>query len=398
MVSCAIDPSLKRKEVDGFKFPLGVYPIEPMLPVQGYTLHFEPADSDQGPEEWEAWPDRYVFDVVISAERVESLCRLLMSMLPSRVFPIVDFLGHDAYREVDPYMAYELVPIDLFTDGVRRFHDFFFEDGMCGFGAMCEEPFVYMFVDEHKIVTVRADPAMKDRIEKALKAFGLEEVADAAGADASSHEHRSVLITPPERNDLLGAEEIVERLRERWNLVLNIDPETNVDEDGKPLGITPWRIVVRVDSPKPDAGDTPQRPEKAGSTAREAAQTSQSSGTKLPEIMQRYAQVLLYADSLRAAEEAAQTQIENLLEAAANVDSGLGREAAASGKGKGQKRSSRDEPPPVEERDVMVVAAIRLDQEEFETLVGKRKGKSGVRSSGTVMKAEWLDESKPTER
>ena len=396
MIGCALDPKLTRKEVGDFKFPLGAYPIETMTPVAGYTLHFEPADSDNNPEEWEAWPDRYVFDIVVSTERLEPLCRLLFSMLPSRIFPIVDFLGHDAFREVDPYMAYELVPLDMFTDGIRRFRDFFFEDGMCGFGAMCEEPFLYMFIDEHKIVTIRVDPGMKDRIERVLKAFGLAEVEESAGSDAASHEHRSVLLVRPEHPDLLGAEEIVERLRERWNLVLNIDPETNIDEEGEPLGVTPWRIIVRVDSnvaPRADAPPlttedikTPSGPKSGGTPQRKP----------VPEFVQHYAHVLLYADSLRAAEETAQTEIEHLLASSpppsqtSQAAPSARRATPAAAGDEVEKVPYRAEAAAEQERDLLIVAAIRLDQADFDELAGKKKGRGGAKTAGKVVKTEWL--------
>ena len=342
MVGCEIDPSMTRHEVDGFKFPLGVYPVEKMMPKAGYTLHFEPADGDEHEAEWEAWPDRYVFDIVLSAERVEAFCKQLLEMLPGRVYPIVDLLGHDAYREIDPYMAYELVPFDHFVDGIRRFHQFFYEDGMAGFGAMSEEPFLYIFVDEHKIVTVRAEPSLKDRIEKLLKAFDLEACDDATGADGASHEHRSVLVTPADRPELLGPEEIVERLRDQWNLVLNIDPDSNVDEEGKPLGTTPWRVVVRV-----------ERGGAAGSRRK---------------ARERYAEVLLYADCLHVAEDAALSHVDKLV---------------------GNKK------PPID--DAVVVAADRLLDVQMNELLGeaKKKAKGSVPAptpvSGTVKRCNWIE-------
>lgn len=323
MVGCKVDESLKRVEVGGFAFPLGVYPVEEMSPRPGYTLHFEPADGDDDGEDWEEWPDRYVFDIVISAARVESLCRLLFAMLPGRVYPILDILGHDAHREVDPYIAYELVSLDNFLDGVRRFREFFYEDGLCGFGAMAEEPFLYVFVDEHKIVTVRAEPALKERIEKLLKAFDLEQIDEPAGADAASHEHRSVLSLPEDNPDMLGPEEIIERLRDDWQLLLNIDPDRNVDDEGTDLGPTPWRCIVRASFEK-----------------------------KPP----RYAEVLLIADCLRAAEDASLNAVENL----------VGKKAA----------EALD--------DLVVVATDRTTPEQFETLLGgkKRLAKPPVKSPG----------------
>ncbi len=246
MVTCMVDASLTRVKMGGLAFPLGAYPVETMTPKQGYDIIFEAADGDNEGE-WEEWPDRYVFDIVISAERVESLVRHLLSILPGRVYPILDILGHDAYREVDPYISYELVGLDRFTDTIRRFRGFFFEDGLVGFGAMSDEPFVYLFVDEHKIVTIRCQIEQRDKVEAILRAFDLEEVEKPAGADAALHEHRSVLVAPPENEEILGFEEIIEELRGHWQLLLNVDPESNVDDEGNELGITEWRLLARVE-------------------------------------------------------------------------------------------------------------------------------------------------------
>lgn len=314
---CEIDPSVERHVIDGFAFPLGVYPVEPMTPISGYTVAFEPADGgeddlgitgngidddadtnefssrSQGEEPGgiadpnrknkgstgnkpngnsgigpngglgsnggtgggggggEMWPDRYVYEIVVPANRLAPLCRALFSLLPPRVFPILEFLGHDEYREVDPYVSYDLIGLDRFLETVRRLRGFFFEDGLVGFGAMSEDPFVYLFVDEHKVVTVRVEPGAgpygSEALEKVLSAFDLEGVDAIAAADAATHEHRTVLLTPDNRTDLLNAEEIVEDLQDEWGLVLNIDPTSNLDDEGNPLGITPWRCIVRAE-------------------------------------------------------------------------------------------------------------------------------------------------------
>lgn len=266
-----------------------------MHPKPGYTVEFEPSDGGDGspagdrdgdtadePDKsgWEEWPDRYVFDIVITAERLEPLVRALLAMLPGRIYPILDYLGLDAYREVDPYISYELVGMERFIDALRRYRAFLFEDGLCGFGAMIDEPFLYVFVDEHKIVTVRAEPELKEKIEKVLHAFDLEPSEAPAGADSASHEHRAILATAEDRPDLLTVDEIVEQLRDEWRLVLNIDPETNLDEDGRELGITPWHSLIRLAA----EGD-----EKA-----------------------RYAECIVMADCLRAAEELALDAAEEL--------------------------------------------------------------------------------------
>jgi hypothetical protein len=342
MPRCRVDTSIERVEMEGFAFPLGVYPIEPVRPKPGYTITFEPADGDteaassQGasgigraggigggagagkeePEEeggglaeggeggegeggeWEEWPDRYVFDILVPATRVEALCRSLFAILPGRIFPILDVLGQDEYREIDPYVSYDLIGLERFLDALRRYSGFFYEDGLVGFGAMSEEPFIYVFVDEHKIVTVRAETSLREKVEAVLAAFDLEEINELVGADAATHEHRGVLDTPEDRRDLLNAEEIVEELRDDWRLVLNVDPESNTDDDGNDLGVTGWRCLVRHDWEIP--------PNEV-----EASKAAVKKGGK-PTIG-RYAEVYLTADRFREAEELAMQQFRKLL-------------------------------------------------------------------------------------
>jgi len=334
--------------MEGFTFPLGVYPIEPMTPVPhaGYTVTFEPADGESeggrggknneadalglggsaegdgggeagsggladledggreggggDPGDWEEWPDRYVYDILVPASRVESLCRTLFALLPGRVFPILDILGQDEFREVDPYVSYDLIGLERFLDAVRRFNGFFYEDGLVGFGVIAEEPFLYIFVDEHKIVTVRVETAFRDKVEAVLSAFDLSEVEEIAGADAATHEHRGVLDSPEDRPDLLNAEEIIEYLRDEWRLVLNIDPETNLDDDGEELGRTGWRCIVRHDWEIPQA-------------EADAAKAARKTGEK-PKIG-RYAEIMLTANCFRQAEDLALAEFKSQLPA-----------------------------------------------------------------------------------
>ncbi|MFQ5457704.1 MAG: hypothetical protein ACE5FC_04535, partial [Myxococcota bacterium] len=118
-------------------------------------------------------------------------------MLPGRIYPILDVLGSDAFREIDPYLAYEPVGVEKFYEGILEMGDWLFEDGMVGFGAMSLSPFIYIFLDEHKIATVRVETSAKERIEKLLAAFDLRPKEEIRGADAAEHEHRSVLLTKP---------------------------------------------------------------------------------------------------------------------------------------------------------------------------------------------------------
>lgn len=310
MPRIVIDKSLQRVVQDGFTFPLGVFPVETMKPRSGYVVEFEAADGGGGAEsdpeagadealaggqpdveipepeaeetgatinpsdDWEEWPDRFMYDVLIGADRLPALCRILFSILPSRVYPILDVMGHDDYREIDPYIAYDLVGMEKFYDALRSFGDWLFEDGMVGFGAMSVEPFFYVFVDEHKAVTIRAQLDLKEKVERILAAFDLEAVPDILGADSAAHEHRTILVSPEAESDSLTADDILDRLREQWLLQLNIDARANVDDEGKPLGITGWRCLLRCTSDKEDE-------------------------------LESYAEVLLSADCLETAERLA---------------------------------------------------------------------------------------------
>lgn len=331
---CRADPAIERLKVGGFQFPLGVYPVEEMVPKAGYTLLFEPSDADNGPgggeTEWEEWPDRYLFDAVISAERLRSLCLQIFSLFRGRVYPILDVLGQDDYREVDPYISYDLIGIDRYTDTIRRLKDFFFEDGLCGFGAMTEEPFFYVFVDEHKIVTVRAEPAMKEKLEKILHAFDLEEMAEPAGADSAAHEHRGVLDTPKDRPELLNHDEILERLRDEWRLLLNIDARTNVDDEGHELGVTLWRCEVRCWNDE----------------------------SELP----RYAEVLLAAGNMEDAEDSAVEAVEGL-------------------ETKGAESFG----------DVVVIRADRFKRERLQEFTKKKQTSQQLSEPGRIISARWLE-------
>lgn len=240
-----LDTSIERASVGSFDFPLGVYPVEPLEPKPGYVMDFEPADGGEDPGDWEEWPDRYVFDVVITAGRLRALCRTLFALLPGRVYPILDVLGNDAYREVDPYIAYDPVGIERFLDVLHDHGAWLFEDGLVGFGAMSDSPFVYVYLDEHKIVTIRVEAELKEAVEQALAAFDLTLNPDATGVDGASHEHRGVLMCPPDQPEMMTAEEIVEDLQDLWRLELNVDRAENRDDAGRDLGATGWRCLVR---------------------------------------------------------------------------------------------------------------------------------------------------------
>lgn len=311
MPTVQIDESVERRSSGAFRFPLGVYPIEPIESSPGFVSDFEASDGGEdqgvaadptGAGEWEEWPDRYMFDVLVSAERLPSFCRALFSLIPARVYPILDVLGNDAYREIDPYIAYDLVGVERFLDGFIHFGEWMLEDGLVGFGAMSMDPFFYVFVDEHKAVTIRVEVGLRETIRGLLESFDIEEVPEIMGPDAVQHEHRSVLLRTNDPRAGLHPEEIIEKLQDAWLLQLNIDTTANIDDDGKDLGVTPFRCVLRcVSTPSESdpAGDA--KPDEDGSPADGGPQTS----VPAPDAEIVYCETLLTSASYEAAESMA---------------------------------------------------------------------------------------------
>lgn len=331
MPRCQAKKSLKRVVLGDFQYPLGVYPIEDATPRPGYTVLFESADGDNEDGEWEEWPDRYAFDCVISSQRLPALIRALLAIMPGRIYPLLDVLGNDAYREVDPYVSYDLLGQDRFDDSLRRFKDYLLEDGFVGFGAMTEAPFLHLLVDEHKILTFRAETQFKDRVEKILAAFDLEQMEEPLGVDSTGHEHAAVLDMPQDQPELLSAEEIVEVLRDEWGLVINVDPDSNRDDDGEDLGITGWRCIARCQN---DDGEN-----------------------------RRYAEFLMTASCLREAEDLALEALEKL------------------------------KTPKISWDQAGLVVHDRVTAQELDQLLGKqpRAGKARKLETSEVVRSRWLD-------
>ena len=204
----------------------------------------------------------------------------------------------------------------------------------------------------------------------------LEPIEELLSADSATHEHRSVMETADDRPDLLTADEIVEVLRDEWRLVLNIDPETNVDEEGHDLGVTGWRCILLCDPPVPQA--TAGEGEDAGGEA-EDEPTPRSSKRRVVEPIAptkdpteeapaaRYAEVFLTADSYHAATDLALTALEALFE-----------------------KSGMEIDPETTPEPVMVIAD-RWNADDFVSAVEKATGQKPDMMESGAAHALWLN-------
>jgi hypothetical protein len=237
---CAVDPRLERVvTANGFQFPLGVIPAENAEPREGYRHEFETGQAD--------WPDCYLYDVVLSAEKTEPLVRDLLRLAPPRLVPILDVRGDDAYREMDPYLGLEELDREAIATMLTTARAFLFEDGHCGFGVVAEDPLFYIYVDDHKIVTIRCGLTEASEVEEVLEAHGIAGDSEPIGIDSVAHDHLDTLWTDDNRTDLLDFYGMLDTLRYEWGLELNIDPETNVDDDGRLLETTAWRVLILLE-------------------------------------------------------------------------------------------------------------------------------------------------------
>jgi hypothetical protein len=243
---------LQRVVIDGFALPLGIAPAPGQMrpPVQGYTVSYMAGQDDE--------PDTYSFHVVVSHERLAPIVHRAFELLPDHVYAIVEIGSRDAYRSTDVYIgqAEEPISIDEFRRVWDKYEPFLLEDGSIAAGANSEEPFIEVFVDQWKGLLIHVPLPMREEVESMLRDFGLEEVPQTwPTADATSNDEeetgeggqiRPVLDLTDETSP--DIDEMLLNLRHDWNLELNIDRESNVDEGGRKLGSTLWHAVVIVDS------------------------------------------------------------------------------------------------------------------------------------------------------
>lgn len=238
-----IRTDLERERLGEIAFALGLLPKDLPLPCEGYVVDYVTAEGDE--------PDGYHFHVTISHERLDEVLERLFQLLSGEVFPILELGSRDAYRAVDVWMAPEPITRTEFLRTWADYRGFLLEDGTVSAGANCDEPAVEIFVDHWKGISVHVPLMMRDDVEEILESFRLPELSEPwLGTDEDEPlemESRPILdISEP---DLPDVEDVLMDLRELWRLELNVDPQANVDDAGRSLGITLW-YVLAVLSPR----------------------------------------------------------------------------------------------------------------------------------------------------
>lgn len=242
---------LQRHSLSGFQLPLGLEPTEAIAPREGYTVESIPGDDDA--------PETVRYSVACSFEKVAPLLRDLFELLPDEVYPVVESISNDAYRPLDIFSARATIEFDDFLEVWNEYEQVILEDGAVGAGAQSDEPYMEVFLDAWKVITVQVPEEMRDEVERLLAVHEVEQVEHTWPPEvAERHDPpllvREILLVDSE--DSPDLDEIIFQLREAWELELEVDPEDNVDDKGRRLGRTLWRVIAVVRSPD---GEEPPR-------------------------------------------------------------------------------------------------------------------------------------------
>jgi hypothetical protein len=232
---------LKRAVIDGFALPLGIAPGPIKVPTAGYTVGYSDGKGED--------PDTYSFYAVVSHERVGPLTRRAMQLLPETVYGIVEISSRDAYRPVDVYIGEDEILLRRFLTTWRQCEPILLEDASIAAGANSESPFVELFLDQWKGLSIIVPLSMRGDVESILDEFDLAEVAETwtVGADNPALEQSRIRpVLASSGAEALDIDDVLMVLRRDWRLELNVDPERNVDEAGRELGMTLWHAVVGV--------------------------------------------------------------------------------------------------------------------------------------------------------
>ena len=243
-----LKPGLKRAELSGFKLPLGVDRLDVPAPVQGYTLEFTPGEDGT--------PDTYAYQLVVSHERVQGVVRDLFRLLPSEVSPVVEIGSVDAYRSIDVYVSVEPLSIDDFLAVWDAFEPILLEEVSIGAGVTSEEPYLEVFIDAWKSITVHCPTELRSEVEAILDRHQLQQVEETwpeVGIDEFDppYRMREILLIEDEHSPDL--DEFLLQLRSEWGLELNVNRDSNLDDAGRELGHTLWHAIAMAEPTDQDA-------------------------------------------------------------------------------------------------------------------------------------------------
>ena len=236
-----IRSDMKRMTLDGFTFPLGVEHCTARPAREGYSVSWVEAEEEG--------LDAYTFYVVVSHDRLPALLGAAMRLLPGYVAAIMEVGSRDAFRPVDVFLSAEAIDVGRFMEGWERYNRIFLEDASLAVGVNADAPFIEIFLDQDKRVTIHVQPERRSEVEAMLETIGLIEQDDAEiivpDEELERTRTRPILVDDP--NLICDVDQLLLELRHEWVMELDEDHDRNLDSSGKDLGRTLWHAIVLVD-------------------------------------------------------------------------------------------------------------------------------------------------------
>lgn len=182
-----IKSDLERESRGEVSLPLGVQILDGEATlVEGFETAFVAGG--------ERHDDQVEFRIVLDQPRIyEAARKLFTELLADRVYPSYEEFSNDAFRDVDTWMSEEPVSKERFLQAWESYGEFFCEDGRSGLGAVCHEPLIEVFVEEHGSISIICDLELRPRVESVVESLGVPENTSLPCVEDWEHQHRDIL-------------------------------------------------------------------------------------------------------------------------------------------------------------------------------------------------------------
>jgi hypothetical protein len=226
---------LIRKKIGDFLFSYGSFPDEDVPQVEGYETEFFTAPPE------DRMGDRYRTIALVSAEKIGPIFLDLCALLPPHVSVVVERASEDVYLDRDVFISDIEVDAEDFIEVFKAYEFTFCEDGNIGVGAFAPDQPFEVFLSDHKEIVVYAEDAAV--VHEVLGRHGVRSRKLAYYYD-HPHQHVSLVEYRGFRGGQFDYVHVVEAMRQVFRMSQRLEDDVAVDEDGRPLGLVPWRAYV----------------------------------------------------------------------------------------------------------------------------------------------------------
>lgn len=232
----ALKQDLDRRSMGDLLFPLGVFPCgDDVKMIQGYESRAQVGSPGLS--------DHIEFRVVASPKTQSEVFKTLLDdLMPPEAYGIYEEFSFDAYRDTDSYMSTDPIALERLQGVWATFSDFIVEDGKTGFGVVCFEPCIEVFVEEHGGLYISGAVEFSSRIEAILEGMGIPQVNSLRTIDNFQHQHREVLQVEQDNDATMDEIDI------KFSLIEGLGMQPTNRDEGIPDALpTPYWVQVELD-------------------------------------------------------------------------------------------------------------------------------------------------------